>query len=331
MARQSSTMADRWQAYWFRPWPVLDLAILRLLAVGTQLWLLAVDPRYGRQALADLAAMPDSYYHPLPFLQLILLPFGGAEPSLALLETLHLVAVVAGFLALIGLFTNVSLGIFAGCALVLQLWMVSHSDIHHPEAVMMISLCVLALAPAGRRLSIDSIITGRSRRGGPRPGLLDEKSEFAGWPILVVQWIFALMYASAAYSKIVIGGLDWPNGFTLQYYLAGQGLENGAPLGVWLSQFHYFVLASQWGVLLFQLTFFLSMLFPQLKWVYVPAGMFMHVAIYWLLAAPFFQWMALYAAFIPWTGIFRWIRAQRVEAPTRGTIAPGLEGAVAGQ
>lgn len=29
-----------WNSYWFRPAPLLDLVILRIMAVGLQLWLL---------------------------------------------------------------------------------------------------------------------------------------------------------------------------------------------------------------------------------------------------------------------------------------------------
>ena len=303
----------------FKSAPVLDLAILRILAVGLQLGLLVADKGYGQAALAEIAKLPDSYYYPLPLLQLILLPFGVSEPSLSTMETVHIIAILSGILALIGLFTNLSLGIFAFSCTFVHLWMVSHSDIHHTEAMMMISLTVLALSPAGKCLSIDRLLF---RRNFPQRNLLEERDDLARWPILTIQWIFAMMYASAAYAKISFGGLDWPNGYTLQYYLAVDGLRWGSPLGVWLSQHHTFVMLSQWGVILFQMTFFLSILVPRLKWIYVPAGMFMHVGIYILLSAPFFQWIALYAAFVPWTQLIRGWQERSRKVTSKSDFSP---------
>ena len=55
---------------------------------------------------------------------------------------------------------------------------------------------------------------GHDRHGQTR----EEQSAFASWPILLAQWTFALVYLSAFLEKLVfIGGLDWLNGYTLQY------------------------------------------------------------------------------------------------------------------
>jgi hypothetical protein len=43
----------------------------------------------------------------------------------------------------------------------------------------------------------------------------------------------------------------------------------------------------------------------RLRWIYVPAGLCMHIGIYLTLTAPFFQWIALYAVFIPWSEALR--------------------------
>jgi hypothetical protein len=107
------------------------------------------------------------------------------------------------------------------------------------------------------------------------------------------------MYLSAVWSKLSASGIDWANGYTLQYFLARDGLRWGNPVGVWLSQFHTFILISQIGVLLFQGTFSLAVIFPKLRWIYVPAGLGLHTLIFVTLRAPFFSWIALYSVFIP--------------------------------
>ena len=184
---------------------------------------------------------------------------------------------------------------------------------------MMIALSVLAISPSGRVLSVDGWLR-RRRKGRGDGSWLEETSSFAGWPLKLLQWFFVLMYASAVWSKLGTSGLDWANGFTLQYYLARDGLRWDSPLSYWLSQHHTLILLAQYGVLLFQATFALAVIFPKLRWIYVPAGLALHVMIYLTLRAPFFQWIALYAVFFPWSEALRLLRARssQMVQPARG-------------
>jgi hypothetical protein len=298
-----------WQRYWFAPTPCLDLAIVRVIAVATQLFMMAV---YGGQlqVLELRATMPDESWQPLLILNFMNLPWGwGFRPSFDILWIIYYIAIAAGLLSLIGFLTNLSLAVFAASCVYLQAFEYSFGDFHHPEAVMMVALGVLAISPSGRALSVDAWLR-RRRRGEDENGLLEQTSTFAGWPLKLLQWFFVLMYASAVCSKLTESGFDWANGYTLQYYLARDALRWDVPLGYWLSQQHLLVLLGQWGVLLFQATFALAVIFPKLRWIYVPAGLCMHIGIFLTLEAPFFQWIALYAVFIPWTDALRLLRAR---------------------
>jgi hypothetical protein len=90
---------------------------------------------------------------------------------------------------------------------------------------MMIALSALAISPSGRVLSVDAWF-GRWRAGRGAGDWPDQTSEFAGWPLKLIQWFFVLMYASAVWSKLSHSGLDWANGFTLQWVLARDGLRS---------------------------------------------------------------------------------------------------------
>ena len=101
----------------FRPAPLLDLAILRIVMVGLQLWLLMLhDNLMGfLQFLHERASLPDDLYTPLLILKLLLSPFGwGYRPSLEVLIVLYWATVVAGVLALILL--NLSIHVFSEIA-----------------------------------------------------------------------------------------------------------------------------------------------------------------------------------------------------------------------
>jgi hypothetical protein len=316
-----------WQRYWFAPAPYLDLAVIRIIAVAMQLFLMFL---YGDTlvTLRERAALPSEYWDPPILLNLINLPFGwGFRPSSEVLSLLYSAGIVAGLFALVGCLTNVALIVFAATSIYLQAFLYSFGDYHHPEAVMMVALGALALSPSGRALSVDAWFgRRRARRGGE---LLTETSEFAGWPIKLIQWFFVLMYISAVWSKLSASGLDWANGFTLQFYLARDGLRWDSLFGYWLSHYHTMILMGQYGVLLFQATFVLPVIFPKLRWIYVPAGLLLHIGIYLTLKAPFFQWIALYAVFIPWTDAIRLLRSRWRPLPVSAR-RPGSEGAPAG-
>lgn len=292
-----------WYRYWFQPAPLLDLAVLRLTAVGLQLVLMTGQ----LSRLRSYSELPNDWYVPLPILRLLTLPFGsGYRPSVDVLEVIWFITIVAGVLALIGFLTNLSLLVFAAGNVFTQAFLFSFSDFHHPEAVMMIALTVLALSPSGGVLSVDEWLRER-RRSGERPGVvsLTRCSAFARWPILTIQWIFVLMYLSAVLSKLVFVGPNWLNGFTLQAHLIRDGLRWDSPLGIWLAQHHLLVLGLQYMTVLFQGSFALAVIFPKLRWIYVPLGIAFHVGIYLTLRAPFPQWIALYVVLIPWAQVFR--------------------------
>jgi len=294
---------QRWTGYWFRPAPLLTLDVCRVLIVGNQLWELL--GRYG--FITSRAGLPEALYDPLPVFRLLTLPWGWNgwssllegpwlyRPSAALVDWLFMLAVAVGVTALIGVYTRASLMAFALGSLLLQALAYSFGDHHHPEALTIITVALLALSPAGRTLSVDAWHQRRT--------WLTARSPMAGWPLATVQWLFAIVYLSAAGSKLAVAGWDWMNGFTLQYHLAVDATHNGVGLGLWLSRQHALVQALSWMTILFEATFFLVLLMPRLRWVYLPLGAAFHIGIYFAMHAPFFPWVVLYAAFIPWASV----------------------------
>ncbi len=302
-----------WTRYWFDPRPVLDIAIVRIVCCVTTLYFCVAFLHYHAEIL-DRALLDDTLYRPFLLFRLVHLPFGwgysgsgGADglgtwafrPSGDFVLLAYSVFIVSGVMAAIGLLTRTSLLVFAASYFYVESYIFAYGDFHHPSAAMVIMLGLLALSPAGQVLSVDNVL--RARRGAAID--LHADAPFAGWAIRLMQWFFALMYLSAFYSKLHFGGLDWMNGYTLQYYLIQDGLRWGSGLAVWVAQFHWLILLGQIGVMVFQGTFFLEVLFPRLRWIYIPIGLCLHISIYILLHAPFFTWIALYSIFIPWRDV----------------------------
>jgi hypothetical protein len=314
---QVMQVTKAWNRYWFAPAPYLDLAVVRIVAVGFLLYESIFRTSIYGLAM-DSAALPDAMWQPLIIMKVLNLPFGwGMRPSVEVIQWFHLIWLVTGVFTLVGLFTRSSIVVFAATYVYLQSFVYSFGDFHHPEAVMAVAISVLALSPCGRVLSVDALV--RQRRQGAADDLF-AMNEFAGWPLKLLQWFFVLMYLSAVWSKLSASGLDWANGYTLQFYLARDGLRFDRPLGVFFSQFHILALLMQIGVLLFQATFWAAVVFPKLRWIYIPLGLCFHTGIYLTLQAPFFHWIALYVVFIPWSeALRRWRQLPRAGPLLRRT------------
>ena len=117
-------------------------------------------------------------------------------PDAAQLLGVHRATVAVGALALVGLATNTSTLLFLAGNLFLQ------ASLGSPGGLLTVGLAVLALSPSGRVLSLDSLLrrTWLRLRGRPsrHPDGLLQESDFAAWPLRVLQWWCALAYAAAA-------------------------------------------------------------------------------------------------------------------------------------
>ena len=314
-----------WRGYWFNDAPYFDLAFIRVLIVGLQCFLLLSKVFDG---LVYVIGLDDALYAPLPLFRIFMLPWGwDARPDGEWMIGAFWLTLAFGALSFVGLMTNVSLILFAVGNLFLQAYNYSFGDFHHPEAVMMIALLAFALSPCGKVLSVDSVLRKRRTVGtSPVLSLLDYKGPHAGWPTKFMQWFFPLMYLSAVVGKARLGGLDWVNGYTLQYYMVHDSLRKGdnLELALWLSSHHDMILLAQAIVLAFQATFFLVVPFPKLRWIYLPIGLLFHLSNYWILKADFPQWIALYAVFIPWSEVIKYLAAARV-VPDRADVRHGYQ------
>lgn len=218
-------LAAAWNRYWFAATPLIDLAMIRVIAVGTQLILLLFARNPAEQRL--FAALPDDLYDPIPMLRVFIWPLGwNWRPPMDVLEIVWAIAVIAAILGLIGLRTNLSLLFLTSSSVFLQAHEWSYGDIHHAPAVMMVALGALTVSPCGRTLSLDALWRRRRAAGA------EATSRFAGWPIRLLQWFFVTMYFSAATEKMFNTGFAWANGYDLQYFLIMDGLRWNHPLAL---------------------------------------------------------------------------------------------------
>ncbi len=284
--------------YWFAPARVQDLAIFRILCVGS--WIVLFLPRPSDTQ--SLAMAEPFLFRPILAVKMLMAPFGwGVRPEPMFLHAVWFASVVAGVCAVVGKYTRPSLFVLAAGTTLLCGHLYSYGEVHHGPVLMSITFWVLACSPAGAALSLDALQKRRyaaayAMRFEPAPP--DAASEYAGWPLRVVQWLLALAYFSAGTSKLHDGGLAWMNGYTLAFYTAKDGLRWGMPLGIWIAQHPTVAAALSVGAVFLEVTFFLAILVPRLAWPYVLSGVAMHTGIYFAQYAPFFEHVPLFAAFM---------------------------------
>jgi hypothetical protein len=288
------TLARAWDRFWFTETAYLWLAIARIVMVGFVLFYMFLrnDRGYLRhlQASVDLPALS---FDPLPLYEIA--SFGGRRLGESTLTLLFWTALIAAAFAFVGLFTRVSLFVCAASYAVMQTYLYSFDEYHHPETVLVISLGLLAFSPAGRALSLDAL-----RRVG-RSGFWAaayERSPFAGWPLKAMWVFYALAYFSAGLTKLRTS-LDWLNGWTLQFHVGRDGVIHGEAVADWIASHHWAALVLSYGAVAFELGFCTTLLWPKLLRVFVPAGIALHISILLVQHAPFLGFVAGYAALLP--------------------------------
>jgi Vitamin K-dependent gamma-carboxylase len=275
---------DRWNTYWFPESSTLSLAVIRIIAVGAQLfWFF--PPLHNQITLLEKNT---HFIQPQMLIRIV-----AAIVPRELLFTpsaftiFYWLVVAAGFAALIGLCTRISLFVFAlGVWIIIAHWY-SYGDFHHESAVFCIFLLLLAFTPAGYRLSIDALIRRRWKR--PTPATVAT----AIWPLKVAHVLLALTYFTAGIAKVIVGGTQWVNGYTLQNYVFSDAISRGFPFGIWLAQQHTLSIALSVFTLFLELFFFLSLVFPRTAPFFFLGAFGFHIGLYMAAGHDFFSHMVL--------------------------------------
>ena len=271
---------DRWNAFWFPTTTTRNLAIARIIAVAAQLfWFF---PSLNDQL--DLLKNNSEFINP----QLLIRGISAIVPrevffTPSAFTVLYWVTFAAGILALVGLFTRASLFVFALGIWILVAHLYSYADVHHEATVFAIFLLSLALSPSGESLSLDALL--RRRRGR----LVDT----AMWPLKLAHVLLALTYFSTGISKVIVGGLQWINGYTLQDYVFTDAMARGFPLGIWLAQQHTVAILLSVFTVLFELFFFVSLILPWTAPFFFIGGLLFQIGLYATAGHDFFPHMVL--------------------------------------
>ncbi|MDQ3208813.1 MAG: hypothetical protein M3Q37_09435 [Gemmatimonadota bacterium] len=117
-----------------------------------------------------------------------------------------------------------------------------------------------------------------------------------------------MTYLSTGVSKLVEGGLQWMNGYTLQAYTSADALNRGIPFGLWLAQQHSLAIVLSVFTILFETFFFVSILVPWTAPLFLLNGIGFQLGLYAAAGHGFFEHIVMLIVLLVRTPS-RWLRA----------------------
>jgi hypothetical protein len=281
-------LVQRWNHFWFAPSAPSNLGLCRVVFFGMMV-VLALLTQSSLWADA-----PAAFWMPITLFKHLGIRAASAE-TLAWLDRIWLVSLV---LSCVGLFTRSSTAVaFIVGAYLLGL---PHSfgKTHHSDAILLLTLCVLAFSRCGDSWSLDRMLA--TRRGGPT-GSRDASSEYT-WPIHLVWALMAIVFFSAGVSKVRESGLDWILSDNLRYTLLRHHYSHVAliELAPVIAQSLAFTKLMAAGSVALELSAPLALFSRRLRLVIVPSLLLLQTGIWLLMGVSFAQYLAAYALWVPW-------------------------------
>jgi hypothetical protein len=298
-----------WRRYWFTPASLTNLGIARVLLAAI---LLRLD---GTTRFVGVAMASPAFWVPIPLLRLL----GLSQPGLAALEWWSYANVFLLCAMGLGVFTRTALALLLPLQLYLEslpncLGKVSHGTI--PD---LYALLFLALAPCDRGFALGALWRRARAAGTALGGPPLRLSSFAGWPLDLLFVELAAYYCLAGLSKLRDAGLQWADGYTLQYYMLLKRTDGGR----WLASHLWLCTALSVSVLAFELSAPLGIL---RRWrpVVLGGGLLFHLGTWYFMDISFWPIVALYALFLPWARIGTALA--RITGFARGSLRVAYDG-----
>ncbi|HEU0036505.1 MAG TPA: hypothetical protein VFQ53_38095 [Kofleriaceae bacterium] len=303
-------MRQRWQRYWFRAGGRTSAAVLRI-AIGVSVFWMLVRLSDGH-ASAPWES-PHALYRSLGILKLY-----PGEPGTTFFDILWPIAWASTIAMILGAATRVTTAISFVSALAIACYEYSFAPSwsHDNNAPLLAQLAFLG-AYGGDALSLDAL--WRCWRKRPPP---DDRGYL--WSVLLVQLALGLMMASAAFSKLVSGGLSlaWVLSDNLRNHILVRFDLNELPrppLADW-------IIAEPWRWKLTAALNILAQLSPLIACVLARRALWRAlfgalfaietVALDHVMGFSNYHWLPLAVVFVDWERLIEWLRHRpHAEAP----------------
>jgi len=327
---RGSTRPSRWQHFWFEP------ALPTRLGFARAIFFACLFAAYLGEDFSAWGDVDRAFWMPMPaFAALHLAP--AAPAALQALEAAWRIALAASAL---GVFTRASM--IVSFVLGFYLLGLPHNFGHtyHFDALLVITLGILACSRAGDAFALRPARVRRVRSG-----------EYT-WPIRAVWVMMALVFLAAGLAKLRHGGLAWIASPTMSIVLtrAAYHVSDADPitgLGLWIAAHEWLSRTLAATALVIELGFVSALFSRRARTIFVPAAFAMLVGIRVLMGPTFGAFLVANVFWVPWERVpawvpLLWLAPRRLLAgrprhvghvgSERGAVGPGAQpGAVGAQ
>jgi hypothetical protein len=277
------------------------LAALRIGLCGLLAWRLAT------RDFTFVANQPAELFQPVSFMKLL-----GEMPSGDLTVALQIAGVGAALLAAAGLWTRASLPLAFACALVLHGMLNSTGKIIHNDVLLLLCIVPLLAAPGAASAAWSLRRRARQVRVSPASG------KAFGWPVRTAMVVIALAYFFVGFQKLRFSGLEWVTSDNLRWALYASSDSQSDPNAIAL-----FVADRAWlahlmaaATVFVELCFPLALVWPGLRWVFVPGVVGLHAGIWLAMGLDYSaQALTVVIVFVNWPLVVSTVRHRAAPIP----------------
>jgi hypothetical protein len=308
-------LAGRWDDFWFRPQSAIALARCRIGICLGLFYYLVYKPNFLAFVL-NAGSLGDAFHFPLGLHQYL------APPTLETLSTLHTVFGVLLVLAALGFATRLAL--IAATVILFYITIPGmYGKILNFQAIPILVLGILAIAPSGDAVSLDRLLR---RRFGFWPFGRAE-SEISGdyrWPVQFLQVFVCMVFFMSGLSKMLTSGPGWITSDNLQILLVATPVNQGClgswpsypDLNAWIVQHPNMLHVLAAGVVIGELSAPLALI-PGIPRAVMVTGFFsLNIGFRIFMGPTFDELLVTYTfAFIPWERVVGFVTRKLRRAP----------------
>jgi hypothetical protein len=285
-----STIAAKWNEFWFKPVSAQNLGLARILIYGSMSIFYLVTPTlfpaWGWHAhFSEWGDVSKVFWHPLWIFKLLHLPLLSAG-AIQIMYGLLLGSMV---LSAIGLFTKPAT--IASFLLGFYLFGLPNNfgKVHHLETPLLWFFLIMSFSRCGDAFSIDALLRGRKDHS-KEPVLSGDYR----WPIQLFCCVLAAIYFEAGVSKLRHSGFAWVSSDLMAFYLirAQYHITDAEPLtnwGLFIARHPILFHLSCGYALVLELAYPLALFSKRARWIIPIGGILMQTGIAFLMGPNFWQ------------------------------------------
>jgi hypothetical protein len=244
--------------------------------------------------LDEIGYLPVTILRPLGVLSLLSWKFYDRIVTPQGMKALKILLILSLFMSTVGYLTSWTTKASAILVIFYQGLLRSFGHLNHDEMTGIYLLIILAFTPCGDAFSLDALYSSRPPR----------RSIKYGYPILLMQLVFAWCYFTAGLSKLRISGLAYFGNDNLAIQAIDHSLDNlhntQFRLAFSLPQFRDYLGLLVAVTVIWEILFPIAVFSRRARWWFLGLGVIFHLVTLFIMNIFFANLLAMYLIFVNW-------------------------------